>query len=208
MLRIVSPTGCVHAVADVTKKGWYATHCNHAGWRYQYYHEWDQTSKDVTCKRCLAVLNKKIKHKETGWTRARRSCEHRYPHLRYGVQCKNKCFHGAPDRPRLCESLYCPMPHVPTAATMAEELVHATITEIANDLMRAEKAYKLRFNMIAVHCKHKKPAIQDNSYPHMCSNSALKRNGSGLDPKFGWACRMTHCPHMFKAMLWRANAHR
>ncbi len=206
MLRIVSPTGKVHAVnqqfdlmpvLERTKLG-FATLCN------QYYHKWPTTTKDVTCKRCLSILNKMLEHKETGWTRARSCCEHRYPHLKYGIQCKNKCYHGVPDKPRLCDSLYCAIPHASTPASMVAELVHDTITNIGKELVFADKAFVLRFKMIAVHCGWRKPAVKGKfSKTHWCSNPDLKKGG--MDHKFGWACNMNNCPHMLEALVWRSD---
>lgn len=208
MLKIVSPTGRVHAVDKQhsdKNHGYYAVMCNHTGWRQQYLHKWDETKRDVNCKRCLCVLNKKIRRKETDWTKAKRGCEYRYPHLKHGVLCNVSAKFRIEVAMRKCTSMLCPMPYSPlfTPAIMVEELVVATITEIAEEIMRTEKDYVLRFNMIAVHCKHKKPAIQDNGSPHMCSNPNLKKGS--MDPKFGWGCIMNNCPHMLEALVWRAD---
>ncbi len=59
LLKVVSPTGCVHLVSDVDRK-YYRTECNHKdyfkGWDGGYYHDWRLTEKPVTCKRCLKSL--------------------------------------------------------------------------------------------------------------------------------------------------------
>jgi hypothetical protein len=208
MLKIVSPTGCVHAVDEIYsdhEHGFHMTMCNHANalanFGEQYHHKWDKTSHKVTCKRCLYVLNKKVEHLENDWTTARRGCEHRYPHLKYGVMCRNKCYLGTQDIMRKCHSLYCPIPHVPSAVEMVAELVRKTITNIAKEHMRAESIFRLRFSMIAVHCKWAKPAIQDNNHAHRCTCPELKKWGK--DPKFGWCCIMQNCPHMQEALTWR-----
>lgn len=208
MLKIVSPTGCVHAVDDTTKSGahhtrakLYSTLCNHAGWRYQYYHQWKETVYQVSCKRCLHVMNKKIEYKETGWTRARRFCEHRYPHLKHGVLCNESAKFRAEVAMRKCKPLLCPIPDVPAPHMMVKELVLRTIAQIGKDLIQAEEALRMRFNMVAVHCPRREPAIQKKSHAHMCSDPLLSKRDK--DSNFGWACVMANCPHMSKALLWR-----
>ena len=209
MLKVMSPTGCVHAVSTTTKRGLhkqvklYATLCNHAGWRYEYYHKWEETAYQVTCKRCLYVINKKIKRKETDWTRARHGCEHRYPHLKHGVMCRNKDYRGTKTIMRKCNALYCLIPDAPAPHMMAKGLVLRTLAQLNKELVQAERTFRLRFKMIAVHCPRRKPAIQDNGYAHMCSDPLLLKKGK--DPKFGWACVMDNCPHMFKALVWRSS---
>ena len=60
LLKVVSPTGCVHLVNDESH-GKYSTECNHKdyfqGWGEGFYHKWDLTEKPVTCKRCLKLLH-------------------------------------------------------------------------------------------------------------------------------------------------------
>ncbi len=60
LLKVVSPTGCVHLVADVSDKK-YMTECNHTDyyqrWGEGCYHKWELTEKPVTCKRCLRLLD-------------------------------------------------------------------------------------------------------------------------------------------------------
>jgi hypothetical protein len=169
---------------------------------------WKKTVKDVTCKRCLVVLNKKIEHKEDGWTKANRDCAHRYPHLKHGVLCNESTTNPrssvkfrAEVSMRKCLSKLCPIPHVPSAAEMVEYLVYMTIKEINNSLMSAERRCRMRFKLIAVHCKWAKPAIQDNGHAHRCTCPELKKWGK--DPKFGWCCIMQNCPHMQEALMWR-----
>ena len=202
MLKIVSPTGCVHAVdrlySDMDVGN--ATLCNHANYHKsygeQYYHKWPLTGKDVICKRCLYIMNKKIEYKENDWTKANRGCEHRYPHLKYGVVCRNKCYLGTKDIMRKCHKLYCAIPYKPTSAAMVSDLVCNTIINISKDLLLADKSFKLRFDMIAVHCGWKKPSKSDYS---QCTNPDLK------DLHFGWACGMKNCPYMNDALNWRCN---
>jgi len=60
-LKVVSPTGCVHAVAG-TRGRKYGVKCNHKDYFLDYldegyYHGWDLTDKPVTCKRCLRLLD-------------------------------------------------------------------------------------------------------------------------------------------------------
>jgi len=204
MLKIVSPTGCVHAVNDTVaddKGAKYSTLCYHANYYYsygeQYYHRWKKTSAaDVTCKRCLKVMNKKIRRKETDWTKANRGCKHRYPHLKHGVLCDESTKFRAEVAMRKCTSTLCPTPCVPSAAEVIEKFVLETITNISKELILADKTFKLRFDMIAVHCKWKKPHKSKYS---QCTNPKLE------DLNFGWACSMTNCPHMNDALNWRCN---
>lgn len=60
LLKVVSPTGCVHLV-NGQADGRYGTECNHKnyfqGWGGGYFHKWKLTEKPVTCKRCLRLLN-------------------------------------------------------------------------------------------------------------------------------------------------------
>jgi hypothetical protein len=57
LLKVVSPTGCVHAVANAGLLKRYSTECNHSeAYGAGYYHNWPVTDKPITCKRCLRVL--------------------------------------------------------------------------------------------------------------------------------------------------------
>lgn len=69
MLKIVSPTGCVHAVDTEHMRSFMkggkerrATVCNHADYYRehgeQHYHDWSVTTSEVTCKRCIASIKK------------------------------------------------------------------------------------------------------------------------------------------------------
>jgi hypothetical protein len=215
MLKIVSPTGCVHAVdLDYSNTGnGNVTLCSHANYHRsygeQYYHMWKKTVKDVTCKRCLVVLNKKIEHKETDWTKSRRNCEHRYPHLKHGVLCnesttspRSSVKFGAEVAMRKCVSKLCPIPPIKTqyvhsAAAMVSDLVCNTIINISKDLLHADKSFKLRFDMIAVHCQWKKPDKSDYS---QCTNPDRQR-----PTRFGFHCGIKGCPYMNDAVNWRAG---
>lgn len=58
MKKVVSPTGCVHAV-DRGHHGAWVTKCNHRDYFNMFdghIHRWDLTNDEVTCKRCLAIL--------------------------------------------------------------------------------------------------------------------------------------------------------
>lgn len=64
MLKVKSPTGCVHAVEGGNKKDRKrATMCNHVNYyRYygdQYYHDWPFTDDEVTCQKCIAAMVKR-----------------------------------------------------------------------------------------------------------------------------------------------------
>lgn len=58
MKKVKSPTGCVHIVAGGNEKDGWITACNHRDFhRWDgYEHQWPLTDKDVTCKRCIAML--------------------------------------------------------------------------------------------------------------------------------------------------------
>lgn len=64
MLKIVSPTGCVHIVDNAysDKLLGRVTLCNHVNYRgehgEQFRHHWPSTTSTVTCKRCLASLKR------------------------------------------------------------------------------------------------------------------------------------------------------
>lgn len=64
----MSSSGCIHAIDDKDKEG-VRTLCNHVDYHRGYfdsnYHHWDSTDKPVTCKRCLRLLLKDIREKET-----------------------------------------------------------------------------------------------------------------------------------------------
>jgi hypothetical protein len=76
-MRCESPTGTVHLVAETderryrdfnsagsvtheTRYHWKRTACNHrVGWGFNSeFHEWPATTKPVTCKRCLLVVER------------------------------------------------------------------------------------------------------------------------------------------------------
>jgi len=65
--NIKSPTGCVHAASDFESKGLardrakqYRTVCNHVdyakGWHEGFFHSWEKTDCEITCKRCRIAL--------------------------------------------------------------------------------------------------------------------------------------------------------
>ena len=63
-VNIVSPTGCVHRAENsrFSTKGSRSTLCNHRNYFRSWgshYHDWPDTDKPVTCKRCLALMTPK-----------------------------------------------------------------------------------------------------------------------------------------------------
>lgn len=55
LLKVVSPTGCVHLVKDGIVRA-YRTECNHGDTWGGHHHKWKVTEKPVTCKNCLKTL--------------------------------------------------------------------------------------------------------------------------------------------------------
>ena len=66
MKKVESPTGCVHAVANGNSmEAGYGTLCKHRDY-YRvdgYWHHWPLTDKEVTCKRCLKLINAKERYR-------------------------------------------------------------------------------------------------------------------------------------------------
>ena len=60
MKRIKSPTGCVHAVECGSEKEGYMTLCRHVNYNRSYgdgyFHKWELTSDQVTCRRCKLLI--------------------------------------------------------------------------------------------------------------------------------------------------------
>jgi len=64
--NVISPTGTVHVIKDhwesITGVKRYMTKCRHVNMNRSFseelYHEWEETNKPVTCKRCLKMINK------------------------------------------------------------------------------------------------------------------------------------------------------
>jgi hypothetical protein len=67
-VNVISPTGCVHRAIDdrFSVPGSRRTLCNHTkpcvglGWDAYSYHNWPDTTKPVTCKRCLKEIEPKV----------------------------------------------------------------------------------------------------------------------------------------------------
>jgi len=67
-INVESPTGCIHRAIDdrFSVPGSRRTLCNHTkpcvglGWDTYSYHNWPDTTKPVTCKRCLALMEPPI----------------------------------------------------------------------------------------------------------------------------------------------------
>ena len=53
----ISPTGCIHTLVIDTHR--VATLCNHFIGSVGYEYDWLLTDKPVTCKRCLAIINRR-----------------------------------------------------------------------------------------------------------------------------------------------------
>lgn len=64
--NIISPTGCVHRAENdrFSAKGSRRTLCNHRNYYESsasgYWHNWPDTNKPVTCKRCLKLIEPKV----------------------------------------------------------------------------------------------------------------------------------------------------
>jgi hypothetical protein len=63
-MNVKSPSGCIHEVLDdfetIAGFKFYMTKCRHKNYHERepenYYHQWEETTEPVTCKRCLKDL--------------------------------------------------------------------------------------------------------------------------------------------------------
>ncbi len=119
MLKIVSPTDCVHIVdsAYSDKLVGRVSLCNHINYHKKYgeryRHHWPLTTSSATCKRCLVSLKKITDKLETKWTLRNTNCHHRFPHPKFGIMCiepdrTGYCRLHSPKSLKKCLERYCP----------------------------------------------------------------------------------------------------
>lgn len=215
MLKIVSPTGCVHIVDNAysDKLLGRVTLCNHVNYRgehgEQFRHHWPSTTSTVTCKRCLASLKRITDKLETKWTIWNIACVHRFPHPELGIMCiepkRCPCYDRlhSPNIFKKCLKRYCPKRSTgqhSSAVDMA--LIEHVITGLGKDIVRTDKRFKAFFVVMSKQCSFRKPTKMmskkvDTVY--QCTNPKL------VDPQLNWRCAMGACPWINRALDWKAN---
>lgn len=80
-------------------------------------------------------------------------------------------------------------------------VIELGITSLGKAIVKADKQFKAHFIVLSKQCPFRKPATVGRKKIPMfkCTHKNLK------DPNFGWSCGMGNCPHMNRAMDWRAN---
>jgi len=214
MLKVISPTGCVHIVDNAysDKLVGRVTLCNHVNYHgehgEQFRHHWTLTTSKVTCRRCLASLKRITDKLETSWTSVNTNCQHRFPHPELGIMCiePHRTSYDrlhSPNSYKKCLKRYCPIKQHPLVVDPGPlmDMIGYILAELGTEIIATDRKFKTRFSMVSGHCGYRK---KTNPRRHektrwRCTSPRL------ADKEFGWACNIGNCPYLNRALDWRAN---